>query len=113
MESVFRWINEELKPYDIGVHKVAPTCEQVIKYKLPPIIPEKNSPRTPKFVKKFGEVADELDVLHLVILRDIIKRSILEYMDVYRCLEVEVAKGIKLEAYRVVYGVLRSIREEA
>jgi len=108
--DIFRWINEELKPYNIEVNKVALTREQVRKYKLPPMIPKKSDPRYKKYVKKYGEVVVELDALHPAVLRDIIRKSILKYMDVHKRLEVEVAEGIGLEAYKVVDEVLRNIR---
>jgi len=111
-EDIFRWINEELKPYNIEVHKVALTREQVRKYKLPPMIPKKSDPRYKKYVKKYGEVAVELDALHPATLRDIIRKAILKYMDVHKRLEVEVSEGIELEAYRVVDEVLRDIRRK-
>ncbi|RLB81450.1 MAG: hypothetical protein DRH17_09130, partial [Deltaproteobacteria bacterium] len=111
-EDIFRWINEELKPYNIEVHKVALTKEQVIRYKLPPMIPKKSDPRYKKYVAKYGEVAVELDALHPAILRDIIRKSILKYMDIHKRLEVEIGEGIEYEAYRVVDEVLRDIRRK-
>jgi len=111
-EDIFRWINAELKPYNIEVKKVALTREQVIKYKLPPMIPKKSDPRYKKYVQRYGEVAVELDALHPAILRDIIRKSILKYMDIHKRLEVEIGEGIEYEAYRVVNEVLRDIRRK-
>jgi len=109
-EDIFRWINEELRPYNIEVIKVALTREQVRRYRLPPMVPKRSDPRYRGFVERYGEMAVELDALHPVVLRDIIRRSILRYMDLHKRLEVEVAEGIGLEAYRVVDEILRSIR---
>jgi len=111
-EDIFRWINEELKPYNIEVHKVALTREQVVKYKLPPMVPKKSDPRYKNYVKKYGEVAVELDALHPAVLRDIVRNSILKYMDVSKRLEVEIVEGIELEAYRVVDEVLSDVRKK-
>jgi len=111
-EDIFRWINEELEPYNIKVVKVALTRRQVRKYKLPPMIPKRTDPRTRKFVQKYGEVAVELDALHPKILRDLIRRSILKYMDVEKRMQVEVSEGIVYEAYLVVDEVLSEIRRK-
>jgi len=111
-EDIFRWINEELKPYNIEVRKVALTREQVIKYKLPPMIPKKKDPRYKKYVKKYGEVAVELDALHPAILRDIIRKSILKYMDVHKRLEIELKEGIESETCSVVDEVLADIKKK-
>jgi len=111
-EDIFRWINVELKPYNIEVYKVALTREQVVKYKLPPMVPKKSDPRYKKYVKKYGEIAVELDALHPAVLRDIIRNAILKYMDVSKRLEVEVVEGIELEAYRVVDEVLTDVRKK-
>ncbi|RLG62911.1 hypothetical protein DRO21_06815 [archaeon] len=109
-EDIFRWINKELRPYNIVVRKVALTMEQVKKYRLPPRVPKKKDPRTPKFIKKYGEVAVELDALHPVILRDMIRRSLLKYMDIHKRLQVEVAEGIQSEAVEIVDEVLKNLR---
>jgi len=111
-EDIFRWINEELKPYNIEVHKVALTRGQVVEYKLPPMVPKKSDPRYKNYVKKYGEVAVELDALHPAVLRDIVRNSILKYMDVSKRLEVEIVEGIELEAYRVVDEVLSDVRKK-
>lgn len=111
-EDIFRWINEELRPYNIEVHKIALTREQVRRYRLPPMVPKRSDPRYRRYVERYGEEAVELDALHPAVLRDIIRRSILRYMDVHKRLEVEVAEGIGLEAYKVVDEVLRDIRKK-
>ena len=86
------------------------TREQVREYRLPPMVPKESDPRYRRFVERYGEVAVELDALHPAVLRDIIRRSILRYMDVHRRLEVEIGEGIEHEAYRVVEEVLRDVR---
>jgi len=111
-EDIFRWINEELRPYNIEVHKIALTREQVKRYRLPPMVPKRSDPRYRKYVERYGEEAVELDALHPAVLRDIIRRSILRYMDLHKRIEVEVAEGIGLEAYKVVDEVLRDIRKK-
>ena len=111
-EDTFRWINEELRPYNIEVHKIALTREQVKRYRLPPMVPKRSDPRYRKYVERYGEEAVELDALHPAVLRDIIRRSILRYMDLHKRIEVEVAEGIGLEAYKVVDEVLRDIRKK-
>ena len=109
-EDIFRWINEELEPYNIKVIKVALTRKQVRKYKLPPLIPKKSDPRTRKFVRKYGRVAVELDALHPKILRELVRSSILKYIDIEKRMQVEVSEGITYEAYVVVDEVLSRIR---
>ena len=111
-EDIFRWINEELKPYDINVVKVALTRMQVRKYKLPPMIPKKSDPRTSGFVEKYGEMAVELDALHPKVLRELIRKSILKYMDIEKRMQVEVSEGIVYEAHAVVDEVLQEIRRK-
>jgi len=110
--DIHRWINEELEPYNIRVERVALTWRQVKKYNLPPMVPKKSDPRTRKFVKKYGRVAVELDALHPKILRELIRKSILKYMDVEKRMQVEVSEGITYEAYVVVDEVLRRIRDK-
>ena len=109
--DIFRWINEELRPYNIEVIKVALTREQVRRYRLPPMVPKRSDPRYRNFVERYGEVAVELDALHPAVLRDLIRQSILRYMDVHRRLEVEISEKIHTEAYVVVDEVLRDIRQ--
>jgi len=111
-EDIFRWVNEELKPYNIEVVRVALTKEQVEKYRLPPMIPKRKDPRYRGFVEKYGEMAVELDALHPTVLRDIIRKSILNYMDVHKRLEVEVKEGIDSESQKIVNEVLSDIRKK-
>lgn len=109
-EDIFRWINEELEPYNIEVIKVALTREQVIQYRLPPMIPKSRDPRYRRHVERYGEIAVELDALHPAVLRDIIRRAILQYMDVGRRVDVEVEEEIRGEAVLAVESVLDEIR---
>jgi len=111
-QDIFRWINEELKPYYIKVMKIALTEEQVKMYKLPPMIPKKSDPRYENFVHEYGKVAVELDALHPAILREIIRKSILKIMDIYKRLEVEVGEGIEEEAEVIVEEAIRDLKRK-
>lgn len=109
-EDIFRWINEELRPYDIEVVKVALTREQVERYRLPPAIPKRSDPRYRGFVEEHGEIAVELDALHPVVLRDIIRQAILSYMDVNVRARVEAEYAVEAIAERIVDEVLAELR---
>ena len=109
-EDIFRWINEELRPYNIEVIKVALTREQVEQYNLPPMIPKSTDPRYRRHVERYGEVAVELDALHPATLREIIRNAILQYMNVDQRLNVEVEEEIYGEVFIVVDDVLSEIR---
>jgi len=109
-EDIFRWINEELRPYNIEVIKVALTREQVEQYNLPPMIPKSSDPRYRRHVERYGEVAVELDALHPATLREIIRNAILQYMNVDQRLNVEVEEEIYGEVFIVVDDVLSEIR---
>ena len=109
-EDIFRWINEELRPYGIEVRKVALTREQVERYNLPSMPANDRDPRYRRYVERYGRYAVELDALHPAVLRDIVRRSILEYMDLHRRLELEIEEGVREEARRIADEVLRDVR---
>ena len=111
-EDIFRWINEELEPFNIVVRKVALTRQQVITYRLPPRVPKRDDPRTPSFVERYGEVAVELDALHPRVLRDILRRELLKYIDVEVMVDAEVEEAIKTEAKSIVDEILKPLRKQ-
>ncbi|MGC8578146.1 MAG: hypothetical protein ACP5M7_09185 [Thermoproteota archaeon] len=108
--DIERHINEELKNYGITVERVALTSSQVKTYNLPSLLPKKSDTRYKDFVKKYGNIAVELDALHPKVLKQLIKASIMKYVAVDKMIEAEVQEAVEAQSNALVDQVLGSLR---
>ena len=63
------------------IEKIALTREQVEEYNLPFDFTKKTDARATNFIKKYGDMAVELDALPIQVLQELIKENIEKYLD--------------------------------
>ena len=82
-EDIVRALEDSLNFFGISpeIEKVALTRQDVTDYDLPPDFTKKTDSRSAKFVKKFGDIAVELDALPLPVLQEKIRESIEDRLD--------------------------------
>ncbi len=82
-EDMVRALQESLDFFGTSpeIEKVSLTYQDVIDYDLPPDFTKKTDTRTAKFVKRYGDIAVELDALSLPVLQEKIRTSIEAKLD--------------------------------
>ena len=77
-EDIVRALKDSLNFFGLSpeIEKIALTKQDVIDYDLPPDFTKKTDSRSAKFVKKYGDIAVELDALSLPVLQEKIRESI-------------------------------------
>jgi len=95
------------------VERVALTKEQVVEYQLPPQMAKKIDPRYEKFSQEYGEHSVELDALKPSILREMVHKAILKYLDLEKLSsDLEIEKKEKDLLKEVLNLVQDSIGED-
>ncbi len=89
-EDIVRALQESLNFFGISpeIEKVALTMQDVTDYDLPPDFTKKTDSRSAAFIKKYGDLAVELDALPLPMLRDRIKNNIESNLDMSALQEI-------------------------
>lgn len=88
--------------YDFEIQRVALEMSQIRKYNPPPNPAKLTDSRCKKYIAEYGHSSWELDALEPSVLEDIIKRAVLEHLDLtlYREMEKKEAETKrKLEKY--------------
>lgn len=83
LETAQYWLNKKLQ-----VKPIALTSKQVRDYNPPPNPAKLTDPRATKYVEEFGYTSWEVDALNPKTLDTLVKKSILEYIDIDKHQEV-------------------------
>jgi hypothetical protein len=97
-ESYKRKIWGKYERNEVELHRIALNYNQVMELKLP-LSPEEckaSDPRYKKFVKKYGEMAVELDAIHPAQLQDIFKTALESHLDMTEFGEQEEIEWLEL-----------------
>lgn len=75
------------------IEKIALTIQDITDYDLPPDFTKKTDSRSAKFIKKYGDLAVELDALPLPALQEKIRASIANKLDMAALKEIQVLES--------------------
>jgi len=108
--DIYRFIQDMCERFGLNIEfsRVAITKEQIVKYKIPPMMAKSSDSRYAKFVADFGTDAVELDALRPDILQKLIEDAIREKFDYEIYEEVqEDQKKMRRTIKRMINKLLR------
>lgn len=93
--DIVRALQESLNFFGISpeIEKIALTIQDITDYDLPPDFTKKTDSRSAKFIKKYGDLAVELDALPLPALQEKIRASIANKLDMAALKEIQVLES--------------------